>query len=65
MFEPLVTRVQRVADERAADAARLLAAELADELPDEIGIGVDLHEIRLRGRRAREALGWALAGRRR
>jgi len=65
MFEPLVTRTQRVADERAADAARLLAAELADELPDEIGIGEELHEIRLRGRRVREALGWALAGRRR
>ena len=65
MFEPLVARVQRVADERAEDAARLLAAELADELPDEIGIGAELYEVRLRGRKARDALGWALAGRRR
>ena len=39
MFEPLVARVERAADERAAEAARLLAAELADELPEEIGIG--------------------------
>lgn len=65
MFEPLVARVQRVADERAADAARLLAAELADELPDEIGLGAELYEVRLRGRKARDALGWTLAGRRR
>ena len=70
MFEPLVTRVQRIADERAADAARLLAAELAEELPDDIGIGAELYEIRLRGsglrrRAARDALDWAIAGLRR
>ena len=64
MFEPLVSRVQRAADERAADAARLLAAELSEELPEEIGIGAELYEIRLRGRvrRQRAAIDWVIAG---
>jgi hypothetical protein len=69
MFEPLVTRVQRVADDRAAEAARLLAEALADELPDDIAIEAELYEVRLRGRRvrraAREAIDWAIAGARR
>lgn len=65
MFEPLVTRVERMADERAAEAARVLAEELAEELPEEVGIGAELYEIRLRGRvtrHRRSQIDWAIAG---
>lgn len=64
MFEPWMSRVERAADERARGRARLLAEELEEGLPEEIALAEELHEIRLRGRRLREALGWALAGRR-
>lgn len=68
MFEPLVTRVMRVADERAAEAARRLAAELAEELPDDIDVQTELYGLRLRGRAirrrpaTRDAVDWAIAG---
>lgn len=67
MFEPLVARTLRAADERAAAAAGRLAEELADQLPDEIGIGAARCQIRLRGgrRATRAALDWAIAGLRR